>query len=221
MKTIIVAFLLFALATCTGAQDRRFENEIRAFELADSLTAPQLSGIVLWGSSSFRFWGSCQTDLAPYPVINRGFGGSEMTGAVHFFTRAVLPHRPSILLIYEGDNDLDTGKKTPQEVLANFQQLVKLASGHLPDLKIGFVAIKPSPLRASLLPQQRVANGLIRQFCQRQRNLAYIDIATPMLNAQGQPRPELFLADQLHLSPAGYQIWAQIIQQYLKKNYQP
>ncbi len=219
MKTIIAAFLLFILAAFTHAQDLRFENEIQAFELADSLAAPKPGGIVLWGSSSFRFWGSCQTDLAPYPVINRGFGGSEMTEAIHFFRRAVLPHRPGLLLIYEGDNDLDAGKKTPQEVFASFQQLVKLARGHLPDLKIGFVAIKPSPLRAGLLPKQRTANALIRQFCQQQRNVTYIDIATPMLNAQGQPRPELFLADQLHMKPAGYRIWTNIIRQYLKKNY--
>jgi len=33
------------------------------------------------------------------------------------------------------------------------------------------------------------------------------DVFTPMLNATGQPRPQLFLDDSLHMTRAGYLLW--------------
>jgi lysophospholipase L1-like esterase len=32
-----------------------------------------------------------------------------------------------------------------------------------------------------------------------------------MLDASGQPRPELYLEDGLHMTPAGYAIWRDLI----------
>ena len=36
------------------------------------------------------------------------------------------------------------------------------------------------------------------------------------LDAQGQTRPELFIADQLHMNPSGYVIWTKALAPYLK-----
>jgi lysophospholipase L1-like esterase len=220
IKFLIVVFAAFWVSADALTQANAFENEIRAFEYADSLAQPKPGSVLLWGSSSFRFWTNAHTDLAPFPIVNRGFGGSQMSDAIQYFDRAVVPHRPLIILIYAGDNDL-ASDKSPEQVLADFGQLVTLAQARLPGTKIGFVAIKPSPLRAKLLPQQREANRLIRQFCRQGKNLAFIDIFTPMLDAQGQPRPDLFIADKLHLNLLGYQLWTGIVKKYLQKNYRP
>jgi lysophospholipase L1-like esterase len=37
-----------------------------------------------------------------------------------------------------------------------------------------------------------------------------------MLDANGQPRPELFVADMLHMNPAGYAIWTPLVAPHLK-----
>jgi lysophospholipase L1-like esterase len=36
---------------------------------------------------------------------------------------------------------------------------------------------------------------------------SYVDVFTPMLGPNGRPKPELFIADSLHMTPAGYAIW--------------
>ncbi|MCU0451091.1 MAG: GDSL-type esterase/lipase family protein [Bernardetiaceae bacterium] len=192
------------------------EPEIRAFRQADSLAPPAPGAVVLWGSSSFRLWANYQTDLAGHRVLNRGFGGSQMHEALRYFERVVVPLRPKVLLIYEGDNDL-AADKAPAQVLAEFKQLVAVARRHFPALKIGFVSIKASPARAHLRAAQAQANRLIRQFCQQTPGLGYIDIVRPMLDAKGQPRPSLFEADGLHVTAEAYRLWARPVLKFLRQ----
>ena len=46
-------------------------------------------------------------------------------------------------------------------------------------------------------------------------NMAFIDIFPAMLDASGQPRPELFVADRLHMNADGYAIWTKIVGPFL------
>lgn len=46
--------------------------------------------------------------------------------------------------------------------------------------------------------------------------LAFVDVFTPMLDARGEPRPELFVQDMLHLNDAGYAIWTPRVAPWLK-----
>jgi lysophospholipase L1-like esterase len=221
MKQLFLLFFSWWPA-CAGclAQTGGFEAEIRAFERADSLAPPPSGRVLLWGSSSFRFWATCQADLAPFPVVNRGFGGSQMTDAIAYLDRAVVPHRPGLLLVYEGDNDLAAGK-SPQEVAQDFAKLVLLARQRLPGLQVGFVAIKPSPLRANLLAQQAEANRLVEAFCRQGKGLYFIDVASPMLDAAGQPRPDLFIGDKLHMNRSGYEVWVKVVKKFLQEKFRP
>ena len=45
----------------------------------------------------------------------------------------------------------------------------------------------------------------------------FIDVFTPMLNSNSEPRKELFVSDGLHLNAAGYELWASIIRPYLNR----
>lgn len=49
-----------------------------------------------------------------------------------------------------------------------------------------------------------------------QNNAEYIDIVRPMDDEYGDPKPALFLEDMLHMKPAGYRIWQQVMQPYLE-----
>jgi lysophospholipase L1-like esterase len=57
----------------------------------------------------------------------------------------------------------------------------------------------------------RATNQLVRDYVSTDNKLAYVDVFTPMLDASGQPRPELYLEDGLHMTPAGYAIWRDLI----------
>ena len=74
-----------------------------------------------------------------------------------------------------------------------------------------FISIKPSPARWQLFERMKEANEKIRAFIATDPRLIYVDVVPPMLGADGKPRPELFVEDQLHLSPAGYRLWASLL----------
>ena len=86
----------------------------------------------------------------------------------------------------------------------------------MPNVKIAYISIKPSLARVKLMEQMRAANELIRGLTATGKNLVFIDVFTPMLNQAGQPRPELFIQDGLHVNRAGYDIWRKVIAPYLR-----
>lgn len=183
-----------------------WEPEIAAFEAADRAARPRPRSIVFVGSSSIAGWGTLQADFPDLPVVNRGFGGSEISDVVRYAERIVVPHIPRVVVLYAGDNDL-AGGKTPAQVFADFKSFVRLMGRELPATKIVFIAIKPSIDRFAIIDKVRETNQLIRNYVRTRDKLVYVDVFTPMLDASGNPRRELFLEDGLHMNASGYAIW--------------
>ena len=200
-----------------GAQDAaRWESEIVAFEAADRTHPPPKDGIVFTGSSSIRLWTDLDKQFPDRKVINRGFGGSHLTDAIGLTERIIFPYQPRQVVVYAGENDIAAGKPG-QEVADDFAVLFKKIRTRLPNTRITFISIKPSPSRIKYLPEVRQANQGIRKFLQRQQKADYVDVFTGTLTAQGQPRVEWFRADGLHLNEQGYQHWAKVLKPYLVK----
>jgi lysophospholipase L1-like esterase len=193
----------------------RFESEVRRFEASDSASRPAAGGIVFVGSSSFRKWESLANDFPDLPVLNRGFGGSTFPEALHYASRIVLPYRPREIVVYEGDNDLASGR-TPRQIADDYRTFVRTVRDALPATRIVFVSIKPSPSRWQLARAAREANRLVQAIVARDTLQSYVDVFTPMLGPNGHPRPELFVSDSLHMTPAGYAIWRTRIAPVLK-----
>jgi lysophospholipase L1-like esterase len=204
-----------ALAQQQDTTASRWESDIRAFERADSARLPPEGAILFVGSSSIRLWTTLQRDFPGYPVINRGFGGSELSDAVHFADRIVVRYQPREVVVYAGDNDIADGKQ-PEQILANYEQLVSIVHQQLPRAKIAYISIKPSLARWRLVEQIRTTNRLIRDYSSRDPLLSYIDVFTPMLARDGTPRKELFAPDGLHLNAEGYALWTEIVRPYLR-----
>lgn len=185
-----------------------FADEIAAFEAEDQERPPPERPIVFVGSSSIRLWDTLAEDFAPLPVLNRGFGGSQLWHVNHWVERAVLRYRPRAVVLYAGDNDLDerTGK-TAADVARDFEAFVRLVHAAVPDARIYFLAIKPSRMRWARWPEMRRANEAIAALCARDPRLAFLDTATPMLATGEPPSRELFVFDGLHLSGEGYALW--------------
>lgn len=193
----------------------RWESAITRFEKQDRQQGIQEDGILFVGSSSIRMW-----DLKKYfpelPVINRGFGGSEIVDSTHFADRLILKHKPKTIFLYAGDNDISR-KRTAQEVAEDFKKFVSVVHQALPETRIVFISIKPSLSRWKLADTMVQANQLIKKQCEQQDFLEYADVWDPMLGADGKPRPELFKADGLHLNHQGYVIWQKAVESYLPK----
>jgi len=202
----IPASTVSASSTVHTVDIARFEPEIQRFEATDRTAPPALGGVVFVGSSTIRAWPDVAAEFPQVPVLNRGFGGSTLPEVDHYVPRVVLPYRPRLVVLYAGDNDLADGR-TPADVLADYKTFVALVRRELPATRIVFVSIKPSPSRWGLMDAMREANRLVRAEVARDRLQAYVDVFSPMLRADGRPRPELFVADSLHMTRAGYDLW--------------
>lgn len=203
------------LATqATDEDPTRFEPEIQAFEAQDRDSPPPHGAIVFVGSSSIKNWSDVTSDFPSDPVLNRGFGGSTLADVLYYFDRVILRYRPRLVVLYAGDNDLAMGR-TPDRVLSDFRLLVKQLRSRLPGTRLAYLSIKPSPARRAYLKAVRKANRLIRTEIARDRLTSYIDVFTPMLGPDGQPRPELFGSDSLHMTRAGYQLWRNLLKPVL------
>jgi lysophospholipase L1-like esterase len=155
-------------------------------------------------------WNSLTTAFPRYNVLNRGFGGSQASDVLFFYDRIVPPYNPALILFYEGDNDLASGKSVNQ-VFADWTNFVGRVERDLPNTHILYLAVKPSPSRAGILDRQRTLNEQIREHTATNPKLHYADTFNAFLTATGQMRPELYVGDQLHLSPAGYAVWESVI----------
>lgn len=185
-------------------------QDMRRFARIDAATPPPKHAVLFVGSSSIRFWDTLAGDFPDWPTINRGFGGSQVRDATWYADRIVIPYRPRAIVFYAGDNDLVTGR-TPEQVRDDVHAFVARVRGALPRVPIFWLSIKPSPSRQTLLPQMRQANALVRADLKHFSDTHYVDVATPMLDADGQPDPALFREDMLHMKPAGYALWTQAL----------
>ena len=193
-----------------------WESSIADFEDQDRADPPAPGSVLFTGSSSIVKWSSLAEDMAPIPVLNRGFGGSHIAHVNHFADRIVSPYAPSAVVLYAGDNDLAAGSpKTPESVAADFEQFVSLVHAAHPGVPVYFLSIKPSLQRWDRWPVMRRANEAIEAWARATPDVEYIDVATPMLGADGKPRPELFVLDGLHLSAEGYVLWTGIVRPVL------
>ncbi|WP_080058075.1 GDSL-type esterase/lipase family protein [Spirosoma aerolatum] len=209
----LLLLLLFPL--CLFAQEHAFESEIRAFEQADKTTPPPRNPIVFTGSSSIRLWENLGNYFPNKPVLQRGFGGSQLSDVIYYADRVIVPYKPKQVVLYAGENDVAAGK-TGQEVYERLVTLFEHVRRELPNTTFTFISIKPSPSRRKYFSEMDNANRLIQAYLAKQRNTQFVDIRPVMLLKNGQPVPELFRSDSLHMLPAGYERWQKVLKPYLK-----
>jgi lysophospholipase L1-like esterase len=194
-------------------------GEMRRFDKLDRRDGVPNDVIVFTGSSSIRYWSTLAADMAPLPVLNRGFGGSQIDDVTYYADRAVLRYKPKAIVFYAGENDMAgvlwSSKKTPQEVRDAFRKFCEKIRASLPNTPIYFISIKPPKRRIAEWPQMQIANQLIRDYCASDPRLHYIDIVPPMLDTRGTPRGDLYVWDGLHMNAQGYAIWISVLKPVL------
>ncbi len=196
----------------------RFENDIIQFEKEDSANGIPADAILFVGSSTIRKWTTLKKDMYPLNVINRGFGGSTFPELLYYYDRLVLKYKPSKIVLYEGDNDITASFLTPEIVLKCFKLFVKLTENYLPGTGIYFISIKLSPAREKYMDKLLITNMMIQEYCALHSNLRYIDVTEKMYDSDGNIRNDIFSGDKLHLNSKGYDLWTNIIKNYLMLN---
>ncbi len=212
---IFIFLSVLCLSISLSAQDpARFKSEIDNLLLADS-SVNHKKLILFTGSSSIRIWKSLGADFPKQNTLNRGFGGSEMTDLLYYAGQLIIKHNPKQIFIYEGDNDINSGK-SPEEILETADQLLSLIRAQLPkNVKVVFISAKPSVARWHLKETYIAYNTQLKAWTDQHKKVLFADVWTPMLDSNGEVLKDIFMEDGLHLNEKGYKIWTGTIRGFL------
>jgi GDSL-like Lipase/Acylhydrolase family len=213
LRRLTLCALMLALAggcarhqpTEAAALKSALGQEIERYVEADRAAPPAHCQVLFVGSSSIVLWKqNLAADMAPLPVINRGFGSSHIEHVNLWFDEIVAPYHPRAIVFYAGENDLNAGKSVDQ-VVADFDTFMARKSAVLGDTPVYFVSVKPSIQRFKQLPQQSAVNAAIRARVATRSDLHFIDVV-PLMLENGQPK-DIFGPDGLHMTRDGYVLW--------------
>ena len=213
---VLLALPGVLLGQNTNHNFARWEKAIHAYELSDATNPPPPGACVFIGSSTIARWKTLAQDFPGLPVVNRGFGGSEIVDSTHFADRVIFPYQPKMVLLRAGGNDLWAGK-SPEQVFADFKEFAEIVQAKLPQTKIVYLSLSPSLARWSQHEKEKQVNSLIAACIAGHPGWQYVETYDLPLGPHGQPRPELFVADKLHFNAAGYQLLTDRVRPCLSK----
>jgi zinc D-Ala-D-Ala dipeptidase len=193
-----------------------WESTIADFEAQDRRAPPPAGAVVFTGSSSITWWTTLEQDMAPMPVINRGFGGSKIGDVARYAGRTVVPHRPGAVVLFAGTNDIaEPNPATAEAVFSGYRAFLDNVLTPLPETHIYYVGITPTPARWPLWPVAEAANRLIRAHAAGDPRLHYINMTEQFLGPDGQANHRLYQPDGVHPNALGYQRWTATIKPIL------
>jgi hypothetical protein len=222
MPRILIIWLLYAFmyfpSIAQSTVTDVWEKDIRKFEHLDSTETYPANAVLFAGSSSIRLWSTLAGDMAPYPVIQRGYGGARLSDFSVFAGRIIYPHPCRAIVLFVA-NDITGSEtdKTPEEVRDLFLGVLDTIREKFPDTPVFWIAITPTGLRWKAWPQIKKANILIQKACKRKNHTYFISTKSYFLNPSGLPKDELFREDRLHLNEEGYKVWTSVIRKELER----
>lgn len=221
----LLALLLFFISYQSVAQTvipediLQWESDIAVFDSLNQVEFADSGTLLVTGSSSIRLWDSIHADLAPYRVMQRGYGGAKMTDYDYYAERIIRPQAFKAIVVFVA-NDI-VGKEndsTPREVKRLFHDLVKQIRNRNPGTPVCWIEVTPTPSRWQASGQIKEAGDRIAAYCNRHDDLYFIATWDQFLTPESVPDSTYFREDMLHLNREGYKHWAAIIKASLQEN---
>ena len=222
LKFIPFAFvLLTACATFSrserAAMDELWGKDIAAFDELNKGFLPE-QAILFYGSSSIRLWDNIETDMAPFPVVRRGYGGASLHDAAYFARRVLTPIDYRALVLFVGNdiwgNEYD---KTPEEMEFLADKIVRTSRRHEKSAPVFFIEVTHVPARAHLIKEWDAANAKLKAYADEHDFVHFIPTRDLYIKENGQIREDLFREDNIHQNEAGYAIWKERIKDEISK----
>jgi lysophospholipase L1-like esterase len=213
-KFILIIAVLFAIIHANAQDPKRFQKEVDVLVAQEYDFSKEKKLVLFTGSSSIRMWNDVQSVFPDYNVINNGFGGSHFSDLIFYYDKLIAPHDPDILFIYEGDNDVASGKK-PETIVQEAKQLIGMIRRDLPRTKIVLISPKPSIARWNLKNEYEILNRQLEKLAKRTRMVEFANVWEAMTDENGEVYKDIFIDDNLHLNEKGYDIWGEVIGGFL------
>lgn len=217
MKTARINGLLILITLLfwgeINAQEVPFEQEVREISARIDSLGWERGITVFTGSSTIRMWKNLGEVFQEENLINTGFGGSKASDLETHLFPLVIRFEPSRVFIYEGDNDIWADIPVA-DILTSLDNIVTRLQLINPKTEIFLIGAKPSPSRWEKRRNYEIFNQKLKEYSQAKEGVEFIDTWTALKDSEGNPRPELYIEDQLHLNEKGYAVWAEIFKPY-------
>jgi hypothetical protein len=195
-----------------------WENDIAVFDSLNALEPAGPQTLLVTGSSSVRLWSTIHEDLAPYRVMQRGYGGAKLTDFNYYTERIIQEGTMKAILVFVANDISGTdGDRTPREVFQLYKGLVVKIRERNPDTPLFWIETTPTPSRWHAIDRIRKANDLIRSYCEKNDDLYFIPTSDAYTLESGLPDSTLFRNDMLHLNARGYALWTERIKLNLEE----
>ena len=179
---------------------------------------PPPGGVLLVGSSIFKRWTNAVSDLAPFPVTNRAFGGSQTSHQLMFFDQVVTPCHPQLIVWYCGSNDIK-GKKDAESILGRTEEWISRVKQIDPATEILLVSVirAPQKHRNAQIDVVDVVNRGYEEIARTKEGVFYVDVNPALQSLTGESRVELYVKDGLHLNVEGYHQMTTLLKPAIEK----
>jgi len=231
------SLLVLALSSPAWAQEAK-ENPAAKSLNRDNPRHKQFLTIVAKGEADVIFLGDSITqgwegagkkawtdNFAPLKAVNLGIGGDQTGHVIWRITegKELEPIKPKAAVIMIGTNN--TGGHSAAQIAGGIKAIIEELRKQKPEMKILLLGVFPraggvkkedtvAPAE-KLNPKIKAINDIISKFDDG-KMVFYKDIGAKFLNAEGGLEKKV-MPDLLHLSPAGYDIWAASIKEDLAK----
>ena len=199
-----------------GWKDRQASFNERVKEVG------QKAQLIFIGDSITHSWESAGKEIwddryAKYDAINLGIGGDRTQHVLWRLDNGNLEGlSPKAAVLMIGTNNSNGEDNTPEQIADGVRAIVEKLRTKLPSTKILLLPIfprgeNPNPQRGKILQVNQILQKLVDD-----KNVLWVDFGHKFINEEGRI-PRDIMPDFLHLSPEGYKIWADSLQEPLAK----
>ncbi len=224
LATALVIALSFA-AHADAPKDNPAAKPVKSFNQKRhaqflKVVAKGDAGVIFIGDSITQGWEGAgkkvwADSFAKYKPVNLGIGGEQTTHVLWRITegKELEPINPKLAVMMIGTNNM--GGHTPEQIAGGVKKIVETLREKKPDMKILVLGIFPRSAKATDKIRVKVneTNKLIAPIADN-KHVFYKDFGKNFLTADGTLERKI-MPDLLHLSPEGYQIWADAIKDEL------
>ena len=232
MRHLVCAFVVgavlaggsYASEVSTTPQDRMGEDWWKnrfaeRQELAEKGNCP----FVFLGDSITHGWdGKLEKHFPGMNIANFGFGGdrTEQTLWVidHLDWKKINAKAIMLMIGTNNTGHRNREQESPMDTFDGIRAIIQKLGEKTPDTKILLLAIFPRSERAGEEPRVRNSrvNAMVPTLADNKR-VFFMDIGPRFLAADGATLTKEIMPDLLHLSDAGYAIWAEAVKAKLEE----
>ncbi len=215
MKRITFTLIGMVCLSMAAQDPYRFVEEVYSIEKRyDSIWDSSTETVVFTGSSSIRLWEDLEGLFPDHQIINTGFGGSQTSDLLVYLDKLILKYQPKKVFIYEGDNDI-FDLKSPNEVIVTTKEIIQIIKENNIQSQIVLISVKPSLVRWHLKKKYKTLNRKLKKLAKKDASVDFANVWDTMLEGR-KLNKSLFIEDGLHMNPSGYDLWYEVIREYLK-----